>query len=108
MDEQDQVRDIYAFYGLAMYWAQCLEQSILIHLIFLDFFPHNFNSFQNSTKWASDFVAYEEKELGKTMGRLLQEVNDEGHPTRTVNPLTLCCPTEAQSAHAQLLSPALS
>ena len=34
-----------------------------------------------------DFVAYEEKELGKTMGRLLQEVNDEGHPTKTVNPL---------------------
>jgi hypothetical protein len=87
MDEQDQVREIYAFYGLAMYWAQCLEQSIFIHLIFLDFFPNNVNSFKNSTKWASDFAAYEEKELAKTMGRLLQKLIDEGQPTEEVNTL---------------------
>ena len=87
MDEQDQVREIYAFYGLAMYWAKCLEQSIFIHLIFLDFFPNNVNSFQNSTKWASAFAAYEEKELAKTMGRLLQKLIDEGQPTKEVNTL---------------------
>ena len=87
MDEEEQVRDVYAFYGLAMYWAQCLEQRIFIHLIFLDFFPNNVNSFKNSTKWTSDFAAYEEKELGKTMGRLLQKLKDEGQPTKTVNSL---------------------
>lgn len=70
-----------------MYWAQCLAQSIFIHLIFLDFFPDNVNSFQNSTKWASAFAAYEEKELAKTMGRLLQKLIDEGQPTEKVNTL---------------------
>ena len=87
MDEEEQVRDVYAFYSLAMNWVQCLEQSIFIHLIFLDFFPNNVNSFQNSTKWASAFAAYEEKELAKTMGRLLQKLIDEGQPTKTVKPL---------------------
>ena len=75
----------YAFYGLAMYLAQCLEQRIFIHLIFMDFFPNNVNSFQNSTKWASAFAAYEEKELAKTMGRLLQKLIDKGQPTEEVN-----------------------
>jgi hypothetical protein len=87
MDKEDQVRDVYSFYGLAMYWVQCLEQRIFIHLIFLDFFPNNVNSFQNSTKWASDFAAYEEKELAKTRGRLFQKLKDEGQPTKTVNSL---------------------
>jgi hypothetical protein len=44
----------------------------------LDFYPNNIKSFKNSTEWTSDFVAYEEKELGKTMGRLLQKLKDEG------------------------------
>jgi uncharacterized protein YutE (UPF0331/DUF86 family) len=87
MDEEDQVRDVYAFYGLAMYWAQCLEQSIFVHLIFLDFYPNNIKSLKNSTEWTSDFVAYEEKELGKTMGRLLQKLKDEGQPTEEVTSL---------------------
>lgn len=26
--ESEQVREVYAYYGLAMYWAQCVEQSI--------------------------------------------------------------------------------
>lgn len=87
MDEDDHVRDVYAFYGLAMYWAQCLEQSMFIHLLFLDFFPKNVKSFKDSSKWAADFDAYEEKELGKTMGRLLQKLKDEGLPTHAASSL---------------------
>jgi hypothetical protein len=64
MDEEDQVRDVYSFYGLALYLPQCLKQSIFIHLIFLDFYPDSIKSFKNSTEWTSDVVAYEEKELG--------------------------------------------
>lgn len=85
MEKDDHVRDVYAFYGLAMYWAQCVEQSMFIHLMFLDFFPKNLNNFKDSEKWASDFDTYEEKELGKTMGRLLQKLKNEGQPTNEVS-----------------------
>ncbi|AMZ70742.1 MULTISPECIES: hypothetical protein [Pseudomonas] len=57
------------------------------HLTFLDFFPKNVKNFKDSEKWASDFDAYEEKELGKTMGRLLQRMKDEGQPTIGVSTL---------------------
>ena len=87
MDEDDHIRDVCAFYGLAMYWAQCVEQFMFIHLMLLDFFPKNVKSFKDSEKWASDFDAYEEKELGKTMGRLLQRPKDEGQPTSDVSTL---------------------
>jgi len=50
MDKEDQVTDRYAFYGLAMYLAQCIEQYIFIHLIFLDFYPVSIKSFKNSTE----------------------------------------------------------
>ena len=53
----------------------------------MDFYPNNIKSFKNSTEWTSDFVAYEEKELGKTMGRLLQKLKDESQPTEEVTSL---------------------
>jgi len=70
-----------------MYLVQCIEQSIFIHLIFLDFYPVSIKSFENLTEWASGFVAYEEKELGKTMGMLLQKLIDESQPTEEVKTL---------------------
>jgi hypothetical protein len=53
----------------------------------LDFYPVSIKCFKNSTEWATDFAAYEEKELAKTMGRLLQKLKDEGQPTVEVNTL---------------------
>lgn len=87
MNEEDQVRDVYAYYGLAMYWSQCVEQSMFIHLMFLEFFPKKVKGFSNAAKWASDFDRYEEVELGKTMGRLLQKLKSEGQPTEEVSAL---------------------
>lgn len=38
-DENAQIRDVYAHYGLAMYLAQCLEHGIVLALVFAKLLP---------------------------------------------------------------------
>lgn len=85
--ESTQVRDVYAHYGLAMYWAQCLEQSIFQHLLFFDHFPKAVASYTTAENWALDFDKYEARELGQTMGKLVRRLRDAGQPTAPIEQL---------------------
>lgn len=38
MEESEHVKEVYAHYGLAMYLAQCVEQSLIQLLVFHEFF----------------------------------------------------------------------
>lgn len=87
VDDDSQFRDVYAHFGLAMYLAQCLEQSMFIHLMFFDFFPRNIKDFKDQQHWAQEFDKYESLELGKTMGRLIQTFKDAGQPTDDIKAL---------------------
>ena len=82
--ESEQVRDVYAYYGLAMYCAQCLEQAIFQHLIFFDHFPKAVANYTTAENWAEDFDRYEERELGQTMGKLIHRLKEVGQPTDAV------------------------
>ena len=82
--ESEQVREVYARYGLAMYWAQCLEQSIFQHLLFFAHFPKAVAAYTSSENWAADYDKFEAQELGKTMGKLIQRLRDVGQPTEGV------------------------
>lgn len=79
--ESEQIREVYAYYGLAMYWAQCLEQSIFQHLMFFDHFPTAVAGYTTPERWAADFDRYEERELGQTMGKLIRRLQQVGRPT---------------------------
>ena len=83
--ESEQVREVYAYFGLAMYWAQCLEQSIFLHLLFFDHFPRAVEAYTTREKWAEDFDNYERQELSQTMGRLIRRLKEAGQPTVEVN-----------------------
>lgn len=85
--ESAQVRDVYAHYGLAMYWAQCLEQSIFQHLLFFDYFPKAIASYTTPQDWAEEFDRYEARELSQTMGRLIRRLREAGQPTAPVEQL---------------------
>ena len=82
--ESEPVREVYAYYGLAMYWAQCVEQSIFQHLIFFDYFPKAIASYSTSEKWAAEFDQYESRELGQTMGKLVRRLREAGQPTQSI------------------------
>ncbi|HTF83692.1 MAG TPA: hypothetical protein VL987_03860 [Cellvibrio sp.] len=67
----EECKDVYAHFGLAMYLAQCVEQSIIQLLIFFDFFDKNAQHWESEEKWAADFDIFESAVSKKTMGRLI-------------------------------------
>jgi len=80
----DQVKEVYAYYGLAMYWAQCLEQSIFQHLLFFDHFPRAIKAYKDPQQWAEEFDEYESREMKQTMGKLIQRLRESGQPTKEI------------------------
>jgi len=82
--ESEQIREVYAHYGLAMYWAQCLEQSIFQHLLFFDHFPKALKTYTTPDNWAEDFDRYEAQELSQTMGKLIRRLREVGQPTDSI------------------------
>jgi len=74
MDTSEHCKEVYAYFGLAMYRAQCVEKSIVQLLIFLDFFKENAPKFSTSEKWEEDFDRFDEMLSKKTMGNLLSSI----------------------------------
>jgi len=74
MDTSEHCKEVYAYFGLAMYRAQCVEQSIVQLLIFFDFFKENAPKFSTSEKWEEDFDRFDEMLSKKTMGNLLNSI----------------------------------
>eukprot|EP01034_Spumella_vulgaris_P037931 gene37931-46805_t len=79
--ESHHVREVYAHYGLAMYWAQCLEQSIFQHLLFFDHFPKAVKTYATAEDWVVAMDRYEARELKQTMGRLIYRLREAGQIT---------------------------
>ena len=85
--ESHHVREVYAHYGLAMYWAQCLEQSIFQHLLFFDHFPKAVKTYTTAEDWVAAIDRYEARELKQTMGRLIYRLREAGQTTSSIEQL---------------------
>lgn len=85
--ESEHIRETYAYFGLAVYWAQCLEQSIFQHLLFAEHFPKAVASYTSAEQWATDFDAYEASEMSQTMGKLIRRLGEAGQPIGDIQPL---------------------
>lgn len=83
-EESDQTRDVYAHFGLAVYLAQCLEQSIFIHLVFVDHFPQALRKHKFQEEWAAAFDSFESRELSQTLGKLVRRLQEAGQPTDSI------------------------
>ncbi|MEM5527413.1 hypothetical protein WN093_01160 [Gammaproteobacteria bacterium AS21] len=71
MDSIELRKDVYAHYGAAMYYAQCLEQGIIIAIMFIDHFPKAIKGYSSQEAWESSFDKFMDNESSKTMGRLI-------------------------------------
>jgi len=89
--ESEQIREVYAHFGLAIYLAQCLEQSIFQHLLFFDHLPRVLANYTNFESWTKDFDRYEAQELGQTMGKLIRRLREAGQPPDALEPLLEEC-----------------
>jgi hypothetical protein len=85
--ESNHIREVYAHYGLAMYWAQCLEQSIFQHLLFFDHFPKAIQTCTTAEHWVAAIDRYEARELKQTMGRLIYRLREAGQTTSSIEQL---------------------
>ena len=72
MDKGEHSKEVYAYFGLALYRAQCVEQSIIQLLVFGDFFPIEVPKFKSRIEWEERYDIFETKLLSKTMGQLLK------------------------------------
>lgn len=79
-NKENHCKEVYSYYGLAMYWAQCLEQGMIQLTIFLDYFPKAVPSFSNKEKWVQDYDTFFLKTSSKTMGSLLERLRQIGIP----------------------------
>lgn len=67
-----------------MYLAQCVEQAIYLNLVFFDLYPKAGTTIRSKKEWFEAYEAYEERELRKTMGRLIQKLKEKGKSTGSV------------------------
>lgn len=74
MEKSEHCKEVYAHFGLALYRAQCVEQSISQLLIFFDFFHKNVLTATSQADWESKFETYDEALSKKTMGQLLKNL----------------------------------
>jgi len=81
MDKSEQqCKDVYAHYGLAMSSAQCLEQAIIVQIMFVDYMPNAVVAFKTKEKWVQNFDEFMVDASSKTMGQLLGKLQKLGIP----------------------------
>ncbi|MCH7377673.1 hypothetical protein MM182_20265 [Aeromonas sp. MR19] len=81
MDKQSEhCREVYAYFGLTIYSAQCLEQAMIHLIVFLDHFPKAVPNFSTTEKWEEDFDKFFDGESQRTMGQLLGRLQKIGIP----------------------------
>ncbi|MBH2842578.1 hypothetical protein I6U52_02445 [Serratia marcescens] len=108
MNTSEHCKEVYAYFGLAMYRAQCVEQSIVQLLIFFDFFKKNAPIFSTSEKWEADFDRFDKVLSKKTMGHLLGSIKDLGIlDDKIENTLSLALKKRNWLAHAYFVDNAL-
>ncbi|MBS4713001.1 MULTISPECIES: hypothetical protein [Aeromonas] len=82
--EDEQCRDVYAYFGLAIYAAQCLEQAIIQCLLMMDHFPKAVPGYTTQEYWAAQHDAFYEKEESRTMGQLIGRFQKIGIPSEEI------------------------
>lgn len=74
MDKSEHCKDVYAYFGHAMYRAQCVEQSIIQLIVFFDFFPKHVPNMKSADEWAKNYDQFDEFLSAKTMGGLVKNL----------------------------------
>ena len=72
MEEGEHHKEIYAHFGLAVYYAQVLENGLINALVTLDFMPSHATHLITKTDWSDKFDAFFNQHAALTMGNLIR------------------------------------
>lgn len=76
----EQVREVYARYGLAMFQAQVLEHGMVNAMLVLSLLP-TIRTFKDDAAWEAAFDRFYDVELAKTFGNMLNRLEPlDGFP----------------------------
>jgi len=73
-DEEDQIKELYARAGLALFFAQVLEHGVVNALVVLDLIPSSRDQARSRSEWASMVDEYMDSRFALTMGQMLTEL----------------------------------
>lgn len=72
----EQVKEVYARFGLAVYYAQVLEHGIVNALVILDLIPSRRYLARSADEWGSGVDAFMDRHFQVTMGRMMKNLRD--------------------------------
>lgn len=82
-DEGEHVKEVFAYFGRAIYAASCVETGITHALLYLDYLASVEEDFRRTKglgfdqkKYQSDFDAFMERHFALTLGNLIKRLND--------------------------------
>jgi hypothetical protein len=64
-------KTVYAHFGLALYFAQCLEHGLVNALVYLDLIPNHPRPVRTLNEWTSSFDGFMDKQFENTLGQLI-------------------------------------
>jgi hypothetical protein len=75
----EQVKEVYARFGLAVYFAQVLEHGIVNALVILDLIPTRRHLARSADEWGSEVDAFMDRHFQAPMGRMMRNLRDITH-----------------------------
>jgi hypothetical protein len=70
----EHVKTVYAHYGVALYFAQCLEHGLANALVYVDLIPRSARAARTSDQWTTEFDAFMGRSFEQTLGRLIRDL----------------------------------
>ncbi len=74
-DSNEQTKTVYAHFGAAIYFAQCLEHGLVNALVYLDLIPTTAHGVRNREEWAVAVDAFMDRHFEHTLGRMIRNLS---------------------------------
>lgn len=75
-DDSEDVKEVYARFGLAVYFAQVLEHGVVNALVILDLIPSRRHLARSSEEWGAAVDGFMDRHFEATMGRMMKSLRD--------------------------------
>lgn len=72
----EHVKEVYARFGLAVYYAQVLEHGLVNALVVLDLIPSRRHLARSAEEWGAEVDAFTDRHFEVPMGRLMKSLRD--------------------------------
>lgn len=73
-DEDEHVKAVYAYFGLAIYFSQVLEHGLVNALVFLDLLPRRAGRPVPKEEWFKEFDSFMDQHFETTLGKMIRSL----------------------------------